>query len=332
MAQAGSPSVPVGITMAARLGHQQKYSFEGATGLRQMSISCEFSAPIPVEFRADLVSAPIGDIGLDDLTATAHRCQRTAERIAAVPWDVVQMSVHHQGLYRASFEGRDAVFEQGDVSLLALQRGFDYVTRESSRTTTVSIPTRLLGPQAVQIDSLLARRLQRTTLTEAIKAFVASLSQGVLVAHSKESEFIALALVDLARALIANQLGEPMPPEDVEHGLRVEIHEYLNRRLSEPSLSPESIAAAMNISVRYLYTLFASEDHTVARYIRGLRSRKIAAALQTTGPSFAELAGRYGFTSSDSARRAFIQEFGMPPSDYRARQPGANQTSSPATL
>jgi len=332
MAQAGSPSVPVGITMAARLGHQQSYRFEGPTGLQQMSVSCEFSAAVPVDFRADLVSAPIGEIGLDDLTATAHRCQRTAARIAAVPVDVVQMSVHHQGRYRASFEGRDAVFEQGDVSLLALQRSFDYVTRESSRTTTVSIPTRLLGQQAGQIEPLLAMRLQRTTLTEAITAFVASLSQGVLVPHSKEAEFVALALVDLARALIANQLGEPLSPEDVERGLRVEIHEYLNHRLSEPSLSPESIAAAMNISVRYLYTLFASEDQSVARYIRGLRSRRIAAVLQTTGPSFAELAGRYGFTSSDSARRAFIQEFGMPPRDYRARQPDANQPHPPATV
>ena len=332
MAQAGSPSVPVGITMAARLGHQQSYRFEGPIGLQQISVSCEFSAPVPGDFRADLLSAPIGDIGLDDLSATAHRCRRTAERIAAVPRDVVQMSVHHDGSYRASFEGREAVFGRGDVSLLALHRKFDFVTGESSRTTTVSIPARLLGQQAAQIDALLVRRLQRSTLTEAITAFVASLSRGVLVPHSKESEFVALALVDLTRALIASQLGEPLSPEDVERGLRVEIHEYLTRRLSEPSLSPESIAAAMNISVRYLYTLFASEDQSVARYIRGLRSRRIAGVLQTTGSSFAELAGRYGFTSSDSARRAFIQEFGMSPSDYRAHQPGANQTSSPVTV
>ena len=240
-----------------------------------MSVSCVFSAPVPVDFRADLLSAPIGDIGLDDLAATAHGCQRTVERIAAVPLDVIQMSVHHDGSYRASFEGRETVFGDGDVSLLGMHRKFDYVTRESSRTTTVSIPTRLLGQQAAQIDSLFLTRLQRTMLTDAITAFVASLSQGVLVAHSKESEFVALALVDLARALIANQLGERLSPEDVERGLRVEIHEYLNRHLSEPSLSPESIAAAMNISVRYLYNLFASEDQSVARHIRGLRSRRV---------------------------------------------------------
>jgi len=84
--------------------------------------------------------------------------------------------------------------------------------------------------------------------------------------------------------------------------------------------------------VRYLYTLFASEDQSVARYIRGLRSRRIAAALLTTGSSFAELAARYGFSSSDSARRAFIREFGMPPRDYRAHQPDANQPHPSATL
>ena len=123
-------------------------------GLQQMSVSCVFSAPVPVDFRADLLSAPIGDIGLDDLAATAHGCQRTVERIAAVPLDVIQMSVHHDGSYRASFEGRETVFGDGDVSLLGMHRKFDYVTRESSRTTTVSIPTRLLGQQAAQIDSL----------------------------------------------------------------------------------------------------------------------------------------------------------------------------------
>jgi AraC-like DNA-binding protein len=49
------------------------------------------------------------------------------------------------------------------------------------------------------------------------------------------------------------------------------IKDYIDQRLSDPTLSPAEMAAAANISTRCLHKLFEAEHHTVSLYIEGLR-------------------------------------------------------------
>jgi len=57
----------------------------------------------------------------------------------------------------------------------------------------------------------------------------------------------------------------------VQRSLMLRIKDYIDQRLCDPALGPAEIAAAVNISTRYLHKLFEAEHHTVALYIKGLR-------------------------------------------------------------
>jgi AraC-like DNA-binding protein len=57
----------------------------------------------------------------------------------------------------------------------------------------------------------------------------------------------------------------------VQRSLMLPIKDYIDQRLSDPTLSPAEMAAAANISTRYLHKLFEAEHHTVSLYIEGLR-------------------------------------------------------------
>ncbi|RWR44750.1 helix-turn-helix domain-containing protein [Sinirhodobacter ferrireducens] len=94
--------------------------------------------------------------------------------------------------------------------------------------------------------------------------------------------------------------------------------QVIRARLSDPDLTPETVAQACAISKRYLHELFGETNATVAQFIR--ESRLIAArdALRTTpGASIADIAYRFGFSDQAQFSRLFRAMFGLTPSACR---------------
>jgi AraC-like DNA-binding protein len=98
------------------------------------------------------------------------------------------------------------------------------------------------------------------------------------------------------------------------------ILRFIDEHLADADLSPEVIAGAHHISVRYLHKLFRDEGTTVGRWIqrrrleecrrdlvRGLRARR----------TIASVAGRWGFLSATHFSRVFRAAYGMSPSEWR---------------
>jgi len=73
-----------------------------------------------------------------------------------------------------------------------------------------------------------------------------------------------------------------------ERTLLHRIYAFVEQQLTDPGLSPRSIAAAHHVSLRYLYKLFA-------------------------------IGGHWGFSSAAHFSRAFRDEYGVPPAEFRAR-------------
>jgi AraC-like DNA-binding protein len=100
----------------------------------------------------------------------------------------------------------------------------------------------------------------------------------------------------------------------------VAARRYVDSRLSDPSLSATTIAAAVGISTRHLSRTFASAGTTVPQYVlerrlaaaRALLQRQDAAAM-----SIGEVARRCGFTSVSHFSRSFAEQFGQRASDVR---------------
>lgn len=84
---------------------------------------------------------------------------------------------------------------------------------------------------------------------------------------------VGAAFLDVLSVALAARLdrGDAVPRDSRQHDLLTRIHAFIEERLSDPALSPATIAAAHHVSLRYLHKLFESLEATVAGWIRRRR-------------------------------------------------------------
>jgi AraC-like DNA-binding protein len=106
------------------------------------------------------------------------------------------------------------------------------------------------------------------------------------------------------------------------HLARVEA--FVRQHLDDRSLSPQRIAEACGISLRYLHLLFKDTDESVSQWIRDLRlqSAREALARSDRRTSVAQVAYDAGFTDQAQFSHAFRRKFGHAPSDLLRKSRG----------
>ncbi len=102
--------------------------------------------------------------------------------------------------------------------------------------------------------------------------------------------------------------------------LLARIRAYIEEHLMDPDLSPDVIARAHHISVRYLQKLFQNDGSTVSQWVR---QRRLEVCRFELGRShrritMAAVAHRWGFSSPSHFSRTFRGAYGMSPSEWQA--------------
>jgi len=100
------------------------------------------------------------------------------------------------------------------------------------------------------------------------------------------------------------------------------VLQYINRYLTEATLCPTEIAAAVGISVRHLHRLFARRGSSVTDWIRAQRLEHCWKDLRDPRfrqKSITEIAFFWGFNDSAHFSHSFKRHFGICPRSYRAR-------------
>jgi AraC-like DNA-binding protein len=98
------------------------------------------------------------------------------------------------------------------------------------------------------------------------------------------------------------------------------VEQYVQQHLGDPELSPQTIASACGLSLRYLHKLFAITPYTLGEWVR--QQRLEAVHRQLCDPhchlAIGELAFRWGFTDQAQFTRAFRQHYGCTAREVRA--------------
>ncbi|WP_158647213.1 AraC family transcriptional regulator [Actinoplanes sp. ATCC 53533] len=146
---------------------------------------------------------------------------------------------------------------------------------------------------------------------------------------------LAHPTIDLLRALLATAGGDEFlarRPLSQTLGTRIMVH--LRTHLGDPELGADKLAAHFGISKRYLYAVLARMDVTLGEWIRTERLGRAARELANPGNalvSVAAIARTLGFADHSSFSRAFKQQFGCTPSEWRGRT-DAERASRPASI
>ncbi len=133
---------------------------------------------------------------------------------------------------------------------------------------------------------------------------------------------IAISSVDLLRNLFSDafRIQCPWPAQPLETQRRA-VMQFIEEHLSDPELSPPSIASALGMSIRQVHRLFKrAGSQTVGEYIRKRRIQRCSEELRSganAALSVTTIAFRWGFSSSPHFSRAFKEEMGLTASEYR---------------
>jgi AraC family transcriptional regulator len=97
----------------------------------------------------------------------------------------------------------------------------------------------------------------------------------------------------------------------------VAIEHYIRHHLDEP-LNRETLAAVAGFSVPHLHRIFTgSTGESVASYVRRIRLERAGRKLRMGAVDITEVALAAGYATHAAFTKAFKQQYGLTPSEFR---------------
>jgi AraC-like DNA-binding protein len=289
---------------------------------------------MPVHVRSDDAAAFTGrmhaaDFGVFRTVITENRrveVERTRALIRRSDPEIFYLVLNFQGEQEVSSDRRAVALSPGDVVLLHSSRPSR--TRADPRLrdqvgSVVTVDPSVLPFDGNRLSTLLGTRMAATdSVNSLVSRYLYMLATEAPRLAPADAVRLSTVTLDLIAMMFARQFGlvAGVPPETRDSARFAQIQSYALARLGDPTLTPESIAAAHHISVRTLHRLFQAHAMTVAGWIRHARLERCRRDLVDPGltrRSVASIGGRWGFPSAAQLSRAFKRTYGLSPQAFR---------------
>ncbi|MFJ8542325.1 helix-turn-helix domain-containing protein [Streptomyces sp. NPDC093586] len=252
-------------------------------------------------------------VTMDGVCPSALRTRRFLAQGGEDEYAVVTLL--ERGATRLEQDGREALLEPGAVFVHDTARPVRLHPPRSFRTQSLVLPRDVLGPSESDMARITASPLgPDTPLGGLLSPFPAGLVDGAGSYPPRTGELMARNVVDLLGVPAHEALGRPRAgTSGGNQTLLLRIQAFIGRHLADPDPTPQAIARAHHISLRYLHKLFEGEDVTVGRWIqrRRLAECRRDLACRAKSATIAAVAHRWGFTSVAHFSRVFRAAYGM---------------------
>ncbi len=304
--------------------------FERWADLVNGFIPTVLSSPRVDDFRASLRVLALGPVQATVQAASPVRSRRTAatiRRLDPQSWLLVLVTSGQMGIDQ---HGGRVLLSAGDLMVVDTSHPYDMWAQATDQAgavmvglprSTVPIPDRAMR-------SLAARQLpSQRGMGGVIRGLLDHVARADGPWPVREAHHLGSAVVDLAAAFLAEltRTQDTLSTPTRQAALVHEIKTFIERNLTHTWLTPAAVAAAHNISRRYLYLLLKAEGETVQALIRARRLERCRNDLRQADRSVAAVGARWGFRDPAAFSRAFKVAYGLPPGEYRRRhtaQPG----------
>jgi AraC-like DNA-binding protein len=218
-------------------------------------------------------------------------------------------------------DGREARLSVGDFTLCETTRPYEVCAAGPCRMLVVGIPRALLlryvpCPEEVTAVAMSARESLNGLVSDYLRNLWARFPDVSLLPDAWQVCHATLSLIASAYARLPR--ARPVR-RSAASAHRARIRTHIERYLTDPDLTPSTIARACQINVRYMHRLYAREDETLGQYILRRRLEECARALRSPkgSRSITEIAFAYGFKSATHFGRAFRDRYHLTPGSYR---------------
>ncbi|WSQ14516.1 helix-turn-helix domain-containing protein [Streptomyces sp. NBC_01231] len=284
---------------------------------------------------ATITSHQLGPLQVSSVSAGPQKVVRDRRMIARGGESHLTLAIQHHGTARLEQDRREAFLEPGQFALSDSARPFLKELPAKFGFTAFHLPRTALNVPDVDLRALTATVFSPTGgCAGVVAAYLGALARDAAGVPPEAGHQLGLTACDLLATLIRERRDRhaPQAPE-ATRAMLVRVKDHALRHLMDPGLSPQSIADAHHVSVRYVHKLFESEDTTLAKWIQTRRlamCRRDLARHSLGGLGVASVARRWGFVSPAHFSRAFRAAYGMSPRDWQAAARGSEHTRTPA--
>jgi len=269
-------------------------------------------------FRARIASRSFDTLRFACFAATGHEIVRSRTHIAGAGEDHYLVSLQTHGRSRIAQGERAFLLEPGEIAVLDGQQPFRVAFPERVRRVLAVIPRRAVDSRTPRLRTSPTRRIAAEgPYADLLRRHLLQLAQGEGSLGPAEA---ALLTENLCNLLVLATAEDPAA-EERHPQVQVEaMLAFCRRHLSDPDLSPRTVAAHCRVSVRTVHLRFEATGRTFGRWLLDSRLDACQRALrdpQQAGRGISEIAYAAGFGDLSHFNRAFRQRSGMTPSDWR---------------
>jgi AraC-like DNA-binding protein len=271
------------------------------------------------------ILAQFGAVQIYSSMASAAGLYRTPQRSRQADADTFQFMLAQHDRNIGARDGRGS---SRPMNMILIDSSRPYPAQEiaddTARCVVVAFPRTLLPLPTAMVRRLTNKILPgRTGIGVLFSEVLARLISDGDQYRTADAPRLGAVVIDLLAVLLTEEYTAaasvpPAPPH--QHSLLQQIHAHIQRHLASPGLSPQTIAAAHNISTRTLHRLFQDHDSTIAEWIRARRLDRIRHDM--VDPHLRDrpihaIAARWGFTDPAHFSRTFRAAHGITPHSYR---------------
>ncbi|WP_436777552.1 helix-turn-helix domain-containing protein [Yinghuangia sp. YIM S09857] len=255
--------------------------------------------------------------------SSGFRLLRTPKQSRRSASPMIALSVQTRAAGRHVQFAAEQLVPPGGLMIADLSAPYDFSWSGPGGAATLQVPIDQLGVSADVIRRAMTRLPASPVYHLLIEHVRRITAEAPRLSDDVSAPELGAASVELARALLISAgrsagTGRPVLAET----LLTRVREYVRARLTDPNLSPDSVAAAHNISVRYLYKICAQAGFSLEQWVIGERLRGARDELAdpvAAGRTVAVVARRWGFSDPTHFGRRFRAEYGLTPSEWRRR-------------
>lgn len=295
-----------------------------------LSVVCDTLGPLDVRMgrdvplRGQIEAAQLGPLGVGRIqTATPHRVVRTPGLIRKGNQELYRVVMPVCGSVLVEQDGRVARLGAGDFAIYDFSRPYELVYDATVELAVFSFAREMLAVPSDSVAGLTAVAISGSGGTAALAApLLARVAQDVESYQPASAARLSTVVMDLLTTAVAEQASQvaALTPETREQVLLRRVHAFIEQHLGDERLGPAMVAAAHHVSLRYLHRLFASQETTLAAWIRQRRlercRRDLADPVNFDQP-VSSIAARWGLPDPAHFSRLFRQAYGVPPIEYR---------------
>lgn len=287
-------------------------------------------------FEAELRMGVVGPLAIARVYSEPTHIERNKAHIERSGGRLFSFMLQARGCGVFSHYGHETVIEEGDFTLCdnSVPHRFDLEAR--AELIILRVAPEVLRNYMPCPERVCGLRLRSG---EGLAGTAANMAQNLWSLlesglPEKFSSMVARNVLDIMASAYAIAFDSELADTATVGARKVRALRYIEAHLKDPDLTPCSVADALHISPRYLRMLFSGEKETVSNYILRRRLEECAKLISNPlwrGHTITEIAFGWGFNSAAHFTRAFRDQFGVTPSEYRRTKLGHNTTSIEST-